>query len=329
MFSEFQPHRLLPGGHLQTLAGAYLPVASTAEPTVPHRLDLPDGDALVLHENCGANWSAGAPLLLLIHGLAGCHLSPYMVRLADKACRLGWRAFRMDLRNCGAASGLAVTPYHAGCSADILAGVRFLAQLHVESPIAVAGFSLSGNMVLKLMGERGDDLPGQLQCAVAVNPPIDLAASTRRLQQPLNRFYDRHFVRLLCRQVRDSPQLVPEIAQRVLAARPCRLWDFDDIFTAPAGGFRGADDYYARCSSAGFVNGIRRPTLVLTARDDPLIPSECFERQDWPEAVQLHLSDHGGHLGYVGRGGLDADRRWMDWRILEWIRGQFARDASG
>jgi predicted alpha/beta-fold hydrolase len=324
MFPAFQPHPLLPGGHAQTLAGVYLPAASAAYRAVPHRLELDDGDATVLHEDRGAGWATGAPLLLLVHGLAGCHMSPYMVRIAEKACEFGWRVFRMDLRNCGAASGLSVAPYHAGCSDDILAAVRFLAERHASSPMAAVGFSLSGNMVLKLVGECGDDLPAQLRCVAAVNPPIDLAASTRRLQVRLNRFYDRHFVRLLCRQVQDSPRLAPQFAQRVLSARPRKLWDFDDLFTAPAAGFSGADDYYARASAQRFVHGIRRPTLVLTARNDPLVPIECFERQQWPDAVHLHLARHGGHLGYVGRGGCDADRRWMDWRILEWIRGQLS-----
>jgi len=322
MFSDFQPHVLLPGGHLQTLAGAYLPGSTAEYRAVPHQVDLADGDAVVLHEDAAAGWQSGDPLLLLVHGLAGCHLSPYMVRIAGKACQLGWRSFRMDLRNCGAASGLAALPYHAGRSEDILAGVRFLIAGYPESPIAVVGFSLSGNMVLKLAGECGTDLPPQLRCVVAVNPPVDLAASTRRLSRPLNRLYDRHFVRLLCRQLDRSPRLSPRFAQRIRSMRPRRLWDFDDLFTAPASGFDGAEDYYACSSAQGFVGGIRRSTLVLTARDDPLIPVECIAGQDWPRDVQLHIAERGGHLGYVGRGGIDSDRRWLDWRILEWTRSQ-------
>jgi len=322
MFPEFQSHPLLPGGHLQTLAGAYLPGLTDVYRAVPHRLDLADGDAVVLHEDGDADWTNGDPLLLLVHGLAGCHLSPYMVRIASKASHSGWRAVRMDLRNCGAASGLAALPYHAGRSEDILAGVRFLVERYPQSPIALVGFSLSGNMVLKLAGECGTDLPEQLRCVVAVNPPIDLAASTRRLSRPVNRLYDRHFVRLLCRQLDRSPRLSPEFAQRIRSVRPRRLWDFDDRFTAPASGFDGADDYYACASAQRVVGGIGRPTLVLTARDDPLIPVECIQRQDWPDAVQLHIADHGGHLGYVGRGGVDSDRRWLDWRILDWTRSQ-------
>jgi uncharacterized protein len=315
---EFRPHPFVRGGHAQTLVGNFLPGRRVPYRAVRHSVRLDDGDTIVLHDDVPVGWRAGGPAALLVHGLAGSHLSPYMVRVAARLADAGVRPFRMDLRGCGAGAGLARLPYHAGRSADVLAALVHIGRLCPGAPLRLIGFSLGGNIVLKLLGETPRELPGRLDRAVAVNPCIDLAACVAALERPVLAIYDRHFLRLLYRQVVRAARPNGGAGFR-WPRRPRCIRDFDDLYTAPVSGFGTADDYYARCSAARFIGGIRVPTLVIASRDDPLVPVRSFEELMPPSAVRLHLADSGGHLGYIARPGIDPDRRWMDWRVLEWI----------
>ena len=325
----FVPHPLFRGGHAQTLAGAFLPGPRYRYRAALVRVPLPDGDTLVLHDDRPAGWQTGDPAALLVHGLAGCHQSGYMERIAAKLNAAGVRAFRMDLRGCGAGEGLACRPYHAGRSDDALAALQTIERLCPGSPLSLIGFSLGGNIALKLLGESPDDLSPALASAVAVSPPIDLDACVRSLDRFWCRFYDRHFTRLLNRRAWSDAGV-----QRIgfppsggsgpaeagtPTSRPRGLREFDDRYTAPRSGFASADEYYARCSSAQFIPRIRIATRILTAADDPMIPIRVFDGIDLPRHVRLHVTDHGGHLGFVARRGPDADCRWMDWRVVEWV----------
>ncbi len=316
----FVPHPFLSGGHSQTLAGVYLPGCSFPYQAKQHQLQLADGDILVLHDDTPQNWKADDRTVLLLHGLAGCHQSPYMIRIAGKLNALGVRVFRMDHRDCGAGIGLARKPYNAGRSDDALAAVREIIRLCPGSPLAVVGFSLSANILLKLLGEDPTILPPELDRAIAVNPPVDLATSVKALDRPLARMYDRHFVKLLCRQVEQRSQRFPD-EPFLFSRKPRRLIEFDDWFTAPMSGYGNAANYYARCSAAQFVPDIKVETLILTAADDPLVPVHQFENLALPESVHMHIAPAGGHLGYLSRNGSDPDRRWMDWRVVEWVTG--------
>jgi hypothetical protein len=163
---------------------------------------------------------------------------------------------------------------------------------------------------------------------MAICPPVDLAACSRQIQKRTNRLYDRYFVALLLRQLDERRRLLPAAPTGRFARRPRSLWEFDDSFTAVVCGFGTADNYYACASAAPLIPRIEIPTLILSARDDPMIPPDCLERIHLPPAVRLHMSDRGGHLGFVGRGGVDADRRWMDWRVVDWVAAAGARAAS-
>jgi predicted alpha/beta-fold hydrolase len=314
----FEPHRLLPGAHLQTLAGVYLPGGSFAHESQQHRVRLPDGDQVVLHDDSPSDWKAGGRVTLLMHGLAGSHRSGYMLRIAQKLVARGVRTFRMDLRNCGAGFGLARLPYHSGRSEDAAAAIGEIAKICPRSPLTLVGFSLSGNITLKLLGELDGQACGHLDSAMAVCPPIDLAGCCRRLKRWLNRLYDRHFVYHLMRQLRelaakiDDPPTAP-------SRRPRGIWEFDDIYTAPVCGFGTAENYYKQASSGPLVGRIKLPTLILASRDDPLVRVDDFERLKLPSTVKMHLTRRGGHLGFISRGSDDPDRRWMDWRLVDWV----------
>jgi predicted alpha/beta-fold hydrolase len=191
-----------------------------------------------------------------------------------------------------------------------------------ESPITLFGMSLSGNILLKYLGEAGTTVPRSVRAALVANPPIDLSRSVRTLTRPLNRGYDRHFTKLLIEHVRRQTELRPDFAPlpRVL---PKSLYDFDDRYTAPQGGYADAEEYYAAASAISRVSSITLPTTIVTTADDPLVPVEMFLEPavSWPSAVQRIITPGGGHLGYVSHGSADPDNRWLDWRVVEFATG--------
>ncbi len=314
----FRSHWTLAGGHRQTLAGVFFPGRLPDECAVVRHIPLPDGDTLVVHDDCPPNWPSSGPVAVMLHGLAGCHRSSYLVRTAAMFNAIGVRTFRMDLRGCGAGFGLALKPYNAGCSDDVLEVVRAVAAWCPGSPISLFGFSLGGNIVLKLLGETPDRVPAELVRAAAINPPIDLARCTYGLARWPQRHYDAYFVKELLQRLRDLQQHRSDFVPPTFNRSPRRLVEFDDQFTAPRSGFRDADDYYQRCSSEQFLPAIRVPTLILTARNDPLIPVESFERLSIPPNVHLHIAEGGGHLGYLAA--TNGSRDWLQTQLLEWLR---------
>lgn len=316
-FPHFEPHPLVRGGHAQTLAGHFFPGALFPYRATQHPVSLPDGDTIILHDDRPAEWQSTDRTVLLIHGLAGSHDSPYVRRIAAKLGDRGIRAFRMDLRGCGAGERLAKLPYHSGRTEDAAAALEAIARLCPDSPTALVGFSLGGNITLKLLGEVGERPPGNLDRAMAVCPPIDLSACTVALSKNVNRIYDRYFVRLLTQQLEERRRKIPDAAYREFERPPKRLMEFDDLFTAPVCGFGTADHYYRTCSSGQFLHDIELPCFILAARDDPMIPPGPLESASISATTVVHLTDTGGHLGFVGKTGIDPDRRWMDWRVVD------------
>jgi predicted alpha/beta-fold hydrolase len=200
--------------------------------------------------------------------------------------------------------------------------VEAIQQTCPGSAISVVGFSLGGNIVLKWLGERSHQASASIVRGMAVNPPIDLARCTANIALAARGMYDRHFTRLLYRQVQGSPQWDPASPLAKSGRRPRRLIEFDDLFTAPLSGFRDAAHYYSCASAAPSIDRIAVPTLILSAKDDPLIPPSILTSLDYPASVRLRLEDHGGHLGYLSLRSTDADRHWMDWRVVDWLSGR-------
>jgi predicted alpha/beta-fold hydrolase len=320
---------MIRGGHLQTIAGAYLPHRLQFDAKI-HHVSLPDGDSLALHED-GVGGSlrpetqTPSTTALLLHGLAGSHQSGYMLRVSAKLRAKGIRVFRLDLRGCGAGIGLARHPLHAGRSEDAAAALDFVHRLCPESPIHLIGFSMGGNIVLKLAGELAENAPSYLASVVAASPPIDLAQCTREIQRGVNRIYDRAFVKALIKHIAVRNSLVPDAHSRPLLPRPRRLMDFDSLFTAPLSGFADVHDYYARASSGPLLRNISIPTLIIAAASDPIVPVACFEQTTYSSTTQLIIAPCGGHLGFIAAKNHDPDLRWLDWRIVDWIQNNFPR----
>ncbi len=318
-FPPFVPARWLAGGHLQTLGGVFWPNRGFPYRATQFRFMLEDGDELVLHDDCPAGWRAGDRAALLIHGLTGSYQSHYMKRVAHKLSVRGIRAFRLDLRGCGAGVGLARWPYHCGRSEDARAALGEIARLCPASPVTVVGFSLGGSITLKLLGELAGANCGGLDSAITVCPPIDLARCSENLARFPNRIYDKHFVKHMVKHVYSTRQLRPDLPFERFQKKPRYIKDFDHEFTAPFGGYGDVATYYNLASGKKYLPLIRHPLLLVAPHDDPMIPSLLYDAAEKSPWVDLQHPAGGGHLGFVARRGIDPDQRWMDWRILDWI----------
>ncbi|MEK6248887.1 MAG: alpha/beta fold hydrolase, partial [Planctomycetales bacterium] len=256
-----------------------------------------------------------------------CFQSRYMIRVAAKLNDAGFRTFRMDLRGCGAGLRLSKLPFHSGRSADVEITVQQLARLCPGSPLQLVGFSMGGNIALKLLGELGNRPCGNLVAAIAVCPPIDLSTTIAAVENPRNRIYHRFILKTLWRQHLWRCRLTPDVKTVQFDRRPRGIRELDEVFTAPVCGFSSAAEYYRLSSSLPLLANIQRPAKIMVAMDDPVVPYPQFLVADYPAAVQFQATRHGGHLGFVGTSGFDPDRRWMEWRVVDWVNGGFANPA--
>jgi uncharacterized protein len=321
----FEPHPLLRNGHSQTIAGRYLPGRRLRLASTVHEISIDDGDRLCVFESVPDRWQPGDPAALLVHGLAGCARSPYVVRIAARLVEIGIRVVRINLRGAGSGFGMARSTYHSGRTEDLRAVACWIAHRAPKSPIALVGFSLGGNLVLKLAAEAATAPLEGLDCVLAANPPLDLVACCRHLQRPENRLYDRNFVRLLRRDVARLHARFPELGP-VDLSRAHSLYEFDELYTAPRNGFRDAYDYYARSSAGPRIPQVAVPGLVVHACDDPFIPVEPFQSVHFPPQLALELLPSGGHLGYFSRNRWLGDHRWLDARLTAWLVARWGLD---
>ncbi len=283
----------------------------------------------MLHDDQPEGWQPTSPTAILLHGLTGSHQSAYMVQAAGRLNEAGVRTFRMDMRACGAGEGLARMPYHAGISQDLFVALKRVADICPASPISLVGFSVGGNTALKLAGEAADRLPPQLSRLVTICPPIDLGVCVDGFSQGAGRYYDSYIANSHYKHLLRSASLVEQAPHVVNGFRPRGQRDFDSWYTAAMWGFDSVEEFYAETSSCRVISNIRIPTLLIASRDDPLVPVELFENLEAPASIRLHLTEHGGHLGFIGCRGIDPDRRWLDWRIVDYLTaGQGASAAA-
>lgn len=324
MNSSFRPLPLLGNPHLQTILGNFFPGPPARLPARLHVVPLQDGDALAVHDTTPGRWRPGDPVVILAHGLGGSHRSGYMLRLTNQLNGRGLRVLRVDLRGAGAGAGLARRVYNAACSADVRAAAEMIGAGTPDSPLLLAGISLGGNIVLKLAGEAADRPLINLIGVAAVAPPIDLARCAEVLASLP--FYDGYYARNLLRQVRRHQRLFPQ-AGAFRFPRPWTMRRFDDLYTAPRGGFADALDYYRRASSFPLIGRIRVPTFILAARDDPFIPADSFDQLSPAAHLQIHVAERGGHLGFLGWDGAGGIR-WAEQRLTEWLLERAGRRGS-
>ncbi len=253
--------------------------------------------------------------LIVVHGLEGSSNAGYIRSLSQSMLQAGFGVHRFNMRTCGGTESLSETMYHAGLTTDVLAIVR---QLQGNAPIYLAGFSLGGNVVLKLAGELGEEAVGLIDGVCAVSTPIDLGACVEKLGARQNILYARRFVDRLKKRIVAKNRLSPGKFSLEGLHSINTVFDFDDRFTAPLFGFHGAAQYYETQSSRQFLHRIAIPTLVVQAKDDPLVPFEVFDHPSFRDNPHLRLIavDHGGHLGFISK---RKPRFWLDGVVLEWL----------
>ena len=316
----FQPPSWLEGGHRQTLVG-YLLRHPLRWP-LPVRdipVDAGEGVRLLLR----ASWQPGSredhPALVIVHGLGGSDASAYCVSLGRLAYARGWHVLRMNMRGCGDGEALCPLLYDAGLDGDLLAVVDEVARRVPR--LAVAGFSLGGNLALLMAGRRRGALPKGLASIAAASPPVDLSCCADALERPANRIYQRYFVGMLRSAYEERQRGRPDLFPPGLERGPRTIREFDDRVTARFGGYRDVADYYERASAGPWLSAIDRPTLLLAAADDPFIPADSVRRWPLSPAVRREVTPTGGHLGFVARSRAPG-WFWAAERMLEFAAEQ-------
>lgn len=272
------------------------------------------------------------PTLVVLHGLEGSCESGYMRGTAEKAWIAGFNVVRLNQRNCGGSEKLTPTLYHSGLSCDVRAVAQELAERDGLPEIFAAGYSMGGNLVLKMAGEmRNSPLP-ELRGVVAIAPALDLAACADALAQPRNFIYEHHFVTRLKQHMRHKASLFPDLYPLHAISdfpRIRTVRGFDDVITARYCGFRDASDYYARSSASRVVSEIRVPTLIITAIDDPFVPFAPFQNPAVLDnrSITLVAPEHGGHCAFISRED-GPERFWAEARIVEFCATQ-SKMANG
>lgn len=319
LFEPFVPRRLLRNRHAQTLAGNFLP-RKNGLPEPEEQIFQVEEDVQVL---CHCHWRpepASRATALIVHGLEGSSASQYVVGTGTKAWAAGMNVVRMNMRNCGGTERLAPTLYHSGLSGDVGAVLRTIIEQKRLQRVGVVGFSMGGNLVLKMAGDWGRNAPVELKAVAAVSPAADLAPSADAMHERANRIYEWKFLVSLMRTYNRKAGLFPERFRKV-SRWPKTIREFDDIITARYCGFAGAQDYYTRAAAARVVERISVPTLVIHAKDDPFIRllPETREKMLANPAVTLLETDHGGHCAFLAQAN-GYDGRWAERQIISFFR---------
>ena len=315
------PRRWLRGGHAQTIASFLLPRRVKLPLAEDRFIEVAPG----VQVRCQCHWQADRtkPLTILtVHGLEGSSDSQYMRGVTQKALAAGMNVVRYNQRNCGGTDSLAPVLYHSGLSSDIAAVAQHIIQKDGISHLALAGFSMGGNLVLKLAGEWATRGPAQFRAVAACCPAMDLAASADALHDPVNRLYERYFLFNLRRRMVRKARLFPDHFDVTRLRALGSLREFDDKVTAYYCGFAGADDYYSRASASNVLAQIAVPALIVHAANDPFIrilPETRRKIASNPNITFIEAED-GGHCAFVGaRNGMD-DGFWAESQIVNFLR---------
>jgi uncharacterized protein len=319
----FEPLPWIAPGDLMTIAASFWPRRFALLPEAEDRLvEIEPGTRILVR----CHWQTDRrdrPAVVLVHGLEGSSESGYMLGTAERAWEAGFHVVRMNQRNCGGTEQLTPTLYNSSLSGDVRAVVGELIEREGLREIFAAGFSLGGNLVLKMAGEMGEGAPAELRAVAGVSPSLDLAACASSLEMPRNWIYERFFVRQLKRRILRKARLFPDRYRLNGLGSIRSIRQFDDRITAPHSGFRDADDYYFRASALRVIEHIHRPALVVAAQDDPMVPFASFEQPEIREHafIRLVAPRHGGHCGFISRRG-GSERFWVEGVLVEFFRRQ-------
>lgn len=319
VFDPFTPRHYLRNRHAMTLAGNFLPRKSALPDPEECLFQVEPGTQVLCH----CHWQPDAehkPTVIIVHGLEGSSLSQYVIGNASKAWAAGMNVVRMNMRTCGGTAALTPTLYHSGLSQDVGAVLRAVIEQKRVRSVGLIGYSMGGNMVLKLAGELGKDAPGELKVVAAVSPAADLAASADAMHIGGNRIYEWKFLLSLMRSFERKRKLFPGRYKKV-ERFPVSIREFDDVITARYCGFSGAQDYYTRAAASRVVDKIAVPSLLIHATDDPFIRllPETREKILANPNITLLEPAHGGHCAFLAQPN-GYDGRWAERQIMHFFR---------
>jgi predicted alpha/beta-fold hydrolase len=325
----FEPRPLLRNGHVMTIYAWGRPRQFPRLPPPTERFfDVAPRSRVLAH----CHWHADRehrPALLALHGLESSSSAHYMRGLADKAFAAGFHVVLLNQRNCGGTEQLSAGLYHSGLTDDADFVIRELAAVDGISAVVIAGYSLGGNLALKLAGDYGDAPPPQLRAVCAVSPVMDLELCVRALERRQNFFYQWNFVRGLKRRMRRKAHWFPDrfTTEGLDAIRTVR--QFDEVYTAPHFGFRNASDYYYRASAMRVIDRVQVPTLIISAEDDPFVPSPPFRDRKVIENTNLRVvvTPQGGHCAFVTESRDGYDGYWAEHEILAFAKAHVTPTA--
>ncbi|MEA3374244.1 MAG: hydrolase [Campylobacterota bacterium] len=321
----FQPAFGLKNRHLQTLFPALFRKQPRPEIEI-EQFELSDGDFVECFWHYRPNKEDNRPIVVLFHGLEGSYESPYIQGIMHALKQAGFSSVLMHFRGCSGKVNRLARSYHSGETADAKAWFESLAERYPRSPLFAVGYSLGGNMLLKLLGEWGGTSP--VTAAVSVSAPMQLDVCADRMERGFSKFYQHHLMKGLKRQLlkkyryHNMQSLIGIDEKGVRKLRS--FWEFDDVYTGPVHGFGSAAEYYRKSSSKQFLKAIRTNTLIIQALDDPFMSSEILpEKKEVPSDVRIELYPHGGHVGFVS-GSFLKPCYWLDDRIVNY----FSHDVS-
>lgn len=312
--SGFRPAWWLPGAHLQTIYPS-LSRRRLRPELLRERVELADGDFIDL------DWTqpAPGPIVLVLHGLEGSLESHYTGGILTALAAQGYRAVLMYFRGCSGEPNRLARSYHSGETGDLHTIIEHIRQRHPATPVAVIGYSLGGNVLLKWLGEQGEK--AAVKTAVAVSVPFELNRAARQLERGLSQIYQKYLLNKLRKSVTAKAATHPPPVPLTQLAELKTFRQFDNAITAPLHGFRNVDDYYTRSSSRQYLHRIRVPTLIIHALDDPFLPADAIpSNKDLAPSVTLELSPHGGHVGFVAGSHPGKAQYWLESRICERLR---------
>ncbi len=320
--NDFVPRRFLRGGHAQTIAGNFMQRSSLL-PLPEERLFQIEQDVQIM---CHCHWHTDRQqrlTLMIVHGLEGSSNSRYVIGTASRAWQQGWNVVRMNIRGCGGTEHLSSTLYHSGLSQDVEKLVAEMIATDRLARVALAGFSMGGNQVLRAVGKWGTQAPPQVIAAATVSPACDLAISSDQIHAAAYSLYEWWFLKSLRRSYLRKSELWPGQYDAGLLKNVHSVREFDEHITARYMGFEGADDYYDKASSSHVLNQIAIPTLVIHSLDDPFVvmsPETQRKLRENPNITFL-LTEHGGHCAFIAQPAADGtdDGRWAERKIIEFL----------
>lgn len=328
--ADFRPRRFLINGHLQTIAGNYLARINNLPLPEDQLVEVSSATANQIASQvlCHCHWQpeevrAARPTAIIVHGLEGSSESQYVVGNANKLWRAGSNVVRMNMRNCGGTEALSPTLYHSGLSNDVLMVMNFFIERYGLGSMSLIGYSMGGNLVLKLAGELGAEAPATLRSVIGVSPAVDLQPSADALHLPQNRLYELKFLHNLLQRFRRKAVLFPRAYDRNHATGIRSLREFDDRITALYSGFTGADDYYHRAAAARVLDRVVVPSLILHALDDPFVrlSGESRDKINANPNITMMESRHGGHCAFLAQPdvALGYDGYWAEHTLLRFL----------